>query len=147
MKTILTQSAAQTSQLAEKLAAKLKVGAVLALWGELGSGKTQFVKGLARAFGVKTFVISPTFILSRAYPYKKHGRKFILHHFDLYRLGKTRDILNLGVPEILSGQNSTVVVEWPQKIKGLLPKKTNSIFFRHGKKANERKICIPDALA
>lgn len=122
-----THSEAETIALAERMAASLERGAVLGLVGELGSGKTCFVKGLAKGLGVpkKICVSSPTFVLVHEYP----GGRLPLYHFDFYRLEKKGDVLNLNLEEYWEG-NGVSVVEWADKFADLFPQKTKWIYFK-----------------
>ncbi|MEK9181207.1 MAG: tRNA (adenosine(37)-N6)-threonylcarbamoyltransferase complex ATPase subunit type 1 TsaE [Patescibacteria group bacterium] len=146
MKTVITRSGKQTQDLGEKIAKKLRGSEIFALYGELGSGKTQFVKGLAAGLGIKQHVVSPTFSLINHYIFKKSGKKLNFYHLDLYRLRKKREAVELGLPEILSRSRRIIAIEWPQIAESLLPAGSMTIFFSHGRKANERRIKISDAL-
>ncbi|MBI4053712.1 MAG: tRNA (adenosine(37)-N6)-threonylcarbamoyltransferase complex ATPase subunit type 1 TsaE [Candidatus Doudnabacteria bacterium] len=146
MTTYLSSSAKQTRAVASALAKKLKRSAVVTLSGELGSGKTQFVKGLARGLGIKQTITSPTFILLRSYRLgggKKRQRATFFSHLDLYRIKKTSDLDNLGLTEILNRKNHIIAIEWPEKIKKLLPKNHIRVFIDHyGNASNQRRIKI-----
>jgi tRNA threonylcarbamoyladenosine biosynthesis protein TsaE len=114
---IVTDSAQETVLLGKKLGRHLKKGDVLGLIGELGSGKTTMVQGIASGLGVsqKEAVASPSFVLIKEY----RGR-IPLYHFDLYRLDKIKDIEYLGVEEYLYN-DGVCVIEWAEKMKMLLP--------------------------
>lgn len=116
---ILVQNLNETQKLAEKIAKKLKGKEVLALVGNLGSGKTAFVQALARALGIKERVISPTFVIQRIYPVPR--KKWQLLHYDFYRLNK-EEVYNIDFLDQL-GKN-LVVIEWAEKIKEFLPKES-----------------------
>lgn len=118
-----TSSARQTQKLAAKLAQNFKNGAVLALQGPLGAGKTTFIQGFAQGLGIKDRLISPTFVLMRQYtlPKSTYGKLF---HLDLYRLDSLQQIKNLGIEEVLSNPQNIVLIEWAEKIAKVLPKKT-----------------------
>ena len=123
----ITKNAEETKELGKKLAIDLiEKGKplIIALTGELGSGKTTFVQGFAQSIGVTKGIISPTFILLR-----KYGNNF--YHLDLYRLEENveREVKNLGIEEIWKNPESIVVIEWAEKIKNLLPKETRWIKF------------------
>lgn len=110
-----------TAAFAKQLSAHLKPGNILALVGELGAGKTTFVKSLAHAWGVpsKTPVTSPTFTLIQEYPAAK-GPFF---HIDFYRLSKENELSQLGLEEYFEGKG-IVVVEWADRFPTLFPEKT-----------------------
>ncbi|MBL8029651.1 MAG: tRNA (adenosine(37)-N6)-threonylcarbamoyltransferase complex ATPase subunit type 1 TsaE [Candidatus Doudnabacteria bacterium] len=120
----------ELKKLAKEIAASVTGGEIFALNGNLGSGKTTFTKALARALKIKKHVTSPTFVIMKAYPFKKTSRKLHLYHLDLYRT-ETNIVENLGLKEIWKDKNSITVIEWANKIKKHLPKATHQIFFHH----------------
>lgn len=113
--TVVTRSPEETRAVARRLGATLGPGDVVACYGELGSGKTCFIQGLAEGLGVEGPVTSPTFILIGEY----RGRLPVFH-VDLYRLESLEEILTLGVEECLYGQGVTLI-EWAEKLEPLLP--------------------------
>lgn len=142
-KTIISRSEAATIKLAKSVVGELTPGAALGLVGELGAGKTQFVKGLARALGIKKNIASPTFILLKSYKLPKaaaKGRELV--HADCYRLESSQELLDLGWQEIIKDRNNIVVVEWADKIKDIMPDNTLWIEFKTGQESNERIIAI-----
>lgn len=120
MKKLITSSSEETKQFAANLAKKFNRG-ILALSGELGSGKTTFVQGFAKGLGIKEKIISPTFIIIRQYPLPA-GRQE-LYHIDLYRV---ENFQGLGLKEILENPNNIVLIEWAEKLN-YLPKNTKKI--------------------
>ena len=123
----------------EKLARKLKPGDMIALSGNLGSGKTTFTKGVGKGLGVKDpkRINSPTFVLI-----KEYDGKIPLYHLDLYRLDNLREIENLAIEEYIYGRGVTVI-EWAEKIKSILPKKHVLVKFKV-KGENKREVVIED---
>jgi tRNA threonylcarbamoyladenosine biosynthesis protein TsaE len=116
--------------LAKKIAAQLKGGEILGLIGNLGSGKTTFTKLLSKELKVKQKVTSPTFILMNLFPAKLiNGKNIALYHLDLYRINSFKEVKALGIPEFWGRKNSVTVIEWADKIKKYLPKKTRYLFF------------------
>lgn len=118
---IITTNAQETKRLGERLATNLKGeltdGAyVLALNGDLGSGKTTFVQGFAHGLGIATRLPSPTYIIVRRYELK-HTNFSDLFHIDVYRLENVSDMTDLGMTEILSNPAHVVLVEWAEKMK------------------------------
>jgi tRNA threonylcarbamoyladenosine biosynthesis protein TsaE len=101
-------------------------GDLIALQGDLGSGKTNFVKGLARGLGIKASVHSPTFILMNEY---REGR-LPLYHVDAYRLSGPAEAINLGLEDYLNDLGVTVI-EWADRIRDVLPEELMWIEFRH----------------
>ncbi len=127
---IITKSASQTQNFGKNFGASLKGGEVLALTGDLGSGKTTFIQGLAAGLGIKQRIISPTFIIMRNYlPRRKAGNNF--YHVDLYRLEGNlgHELDNLGITDIWNKDNTIVAIEWAEKIRDLLPSSTIWINF------------------
>lgn len=120
---VITQSPDETRKFAAGLASRLQAGSVLALHGDLGSGKTCFVQGLAEAFGVIEIVNSPTFAIINEY----RGR-FRLYHVDLYRINSSAEAEALGMDDFLEGDGITAI-EWPEIFSSLLPKNTIHIYF------------------
>ena len=125
----LSPNADETIKLAGRLAQFLKKGDVLSLVGELGSGKTTFVKGLADGLKVKPLKVnSPTFVLLNIYE-----GKFPLFHFDLYRLEEPQEILRIGYDEFLYDEG-VCVIEWADRLKDLTPKEHLLVKLMHRKK-------------
>ncbi|MDA9101406.1 tRNA (adenosine(37)-N6)-threonylcarbamoyltransferase complex ATPase subunit type 1 TsaE [Omnitrophica bacterium] len=119
-------SVKETLQCAKKFAAQVEPGTVLALEGDLGSGKTTFIKGLADGLGFhsRDEVTSPTFTLMHIY----QGRCPIFH-FDLYRLADEKEVASIGFDEFVSNPEAVVCIEWADKVKKLLPKHTQTLRF------------------
>lgn len=115
---------------------------IIALQGNLGSGKTTFAQGFAKACGVKKRVASPTFVIMKIYQVgKKLGFKY-LAHVDCYRLKSGRDLLRLGFRKLLEDEYAIIVIEWAEKIKSILPVRTLRIFFKHGMSKGTRIISL-----
>ncbi len=119
---IITKSPEETKKLGEKLAQGLKNGGVACFWGDLGSGKTTLIQGIARSFGFKR-ITSPTFIICRRY------NKFFWH-IDLYRLTSLAEAKAIGLEEILADPKNIVLIEWPEIIKKILPAKSQNFFLK-----------------
>ena len=107
---IVSPSAAATEAAGERLGATLGPGAVVALTGELGAGKTSFVQGLVRGLGA-----SPTFVLVNEY-----AGRVPIHHVDAYRTESMTELMDLGLLEMIGGDGVTIV-EWADKLTPLLP--------------------------
>lgn len=90
------------------------------LYGDLGSGKTTFVQGFGKAIGIASRLLSPTFFIVRRYSIP-HSLGF-LYHIDLYRIAGEKELVDLGIPEILADSDSIVLIEWAEKLGSLLPK-------------------------
>lgn len=117
-----TTSPKETQKLAQQLAKDLHPGDVIALYGNLGAGKTVFVQGLAKGLKIKRNITSPTFVFMRSYPFVYKKNSAVFYHLDLYRGEDKTDFKSLGLQEIFTG-DSIVVLEWAEKIKSSLPKK------------------------
>ena len=112
-----------TEAIASAIGAVLSPGDVIVLIGDLGSGKTTFVRGLARGLGVTIGVKSPSFAIHLRYP----GR-IPLHHLDLYRLNDTRDLAELGLEDVLE-QEGVTAVEWGERLGAWMPERALCIRF------------------
>lgn len=112
-----TKSAKETIACGREIAAKLSPGSVVALIGDLGSGKTTLVKGIAAGFGIKDAhrVKSPTFVIFHIYQ-----GKIPIYHFDLYRLNHDEDLDNMGFEEFFADRGAVSVVEWADRIPSLM---------------------------
>lgn len=142
MEKCITTSLEETQKHGQDLARKLKGGEVLALYGDLGSGKTTFMQGLAQGLGVKRRIISPTFIIMRTYEVKTKDKELRiknLYHLDLYRIESEQDIEGLGLIELLGQKENVVAIEWPDKIKNVLPENRIEIYFEY-LKSDQRSI-------
>ncbi|MFB6181967.1 MAG: tRNA (adenosine(37)-N6)-threonylcarbamoyltransferase complex ATPase subunit type 1 TsaE [Candidatus Magasanikbacteria bacterium] len=137
-----TNSTKETIELAQKFAKKIDAGDILLLEGELGSGKTTFVKGVCEYFGInESEVRSPTFTLMNTYTTLKHqDQAEQIVHIDTYRMDEPQELIDIGMEEHLDDKNSIVLVEWPEKIKNLVKKRNiKKIKFKHLEN-NRRKI-------
>jgi tRNA threonylcarbamoyladenosine biosynthesis protein TsaE len=129
---IKTNNSKQTQEFALNFAKDLKGGDILCLYGDLGSGKTTFVQGLARGLGINRRIISPTFIIVRHYMVKPKTHNFkTFCHIDLYRTGEKSDLLGLGINEIIEDKNNIVAVEWAEKLGDILPQKRIELYFKY----------------
>jgi len=147
-----TYSPAQTKNLAKRFAQGIlkislkKKAIVIALKGELGSGKTTFLQGFAKGLGIKQKILSPTFIIMRKFKICanscSNSCKFVnFYHIDCYRIKKPEEILFLGFEEIISNPKNIVVIEWAEKVNKLLPRESIILDFKiKGEKKREIKI-------
>lgn len=104
--------------------------AVLALCGNLGSGKTTFTQELAKELGIAERVVSPTFVLEKIYKIRNDNRFSHLVHIDAYRISDEKELYTLGWSELLKYSSNLIVIEWAQRIKTALPKNTFYIYFK-----------------
>ncbi|HWY79122.1 MAG TPA: tRNA (adenosine(37)-N6)-threonylcarbamoyltransferase complex ATPase subunit type 1 TsaE [Candidatus Sulfotelmatobacter sp.] len=134
MKQIITTSFQKTQEFGESFAHDLKGGEVLALYGDLGSGKTTFMQGLAKGLGITRSIISPTFIIMRTYEMKSNIKDTgvrTLYHLDLYRIEEESQAIDLGLEELMGNPENIVAIEWPDKIENILPEKRINLFFEY----------------
>jgi tRNA threonylcarbamoyladenosine biosynthesis protein TsaE len=134
---IQTRSVSETVSLGKVIGGLLRPGDVVALAGDLGTGKTHFIKGLARGVGIRktAYISSPSFTLIHEYP-----GKIPFYHLDLYRLGTVDDAETLGLEEYFYGPGVTAI-EWADKIPSLLPQELLWIRLRHtGEKSRSIEI-------
>ena len=122
----------------EEDTAKLPRGTVIALYGDLGAGKTVFSRAFAKAIGVTETVSSPTYTIIQEYPLKDGG---YFYHMDLYRIKNSRDALAFAVDEYLNDSESYALLEWPERIADILPPDTLVINIRH-QSDTEREITV-----
>ena len=108
--TIISKSEAETEAAGEQFAKTLPDGAVVALYGDLGAGKTAFVRGMARGLGIDARVSSPTFTIVNEYLGSRE-----LYHFDMYRLGSSDELFDIGWEDYLS-RGGVCAVEWSENV-------------------------------
>ncbi len=142
-RTAHSSSTNATQQLGLAVANMLRGGETIALVGPLGSGKTTFVKGLARGLGVKRIITSPTFVLMKVYRASK-GKIRQLVHVDCYRVPGA-ELNNIGLSDYLGDPHTVTAIEWAEKLSHNL-KPTLQLNFRVGKKLNQRILRIKRAL-
>ncbi len=152
MKKLISNNPEVSKKIAQKFAVEIlsgKVGGkkngalVLALTGDLGSGKTTFAQNFAEALGIKEKIKSPTFIIFRKSKIKNKGwseKGFEnFYHFDVYRIHREKEILNLGWEEIIKNPENIVLVEWADKMEKILPNHCVKINFKH-LKGDKREV-------
>ena len=115
---------AETKAVGERLAREIQTGDVLALVGDLGAGKTQFVKGLAKGLGSAAVVTSPTFTLVHEY----QGSRLPIYHFDFYRIESLAALRAIGFDEIVFGDGVSVI-EWADRFADAIPPRARWIKF------------------
>jgi len=123
---VVTKGPEETVRVGEELAGELREGDVVALVGELGTGKTTLVKGIAQGLFVREAVISPSFILARTY----QGR-VPLHHLDAYRVTDPEELQEVGLTELLPPEEGITVVEWADRVAELIPPGSLWIHLEH----------------
>ncbi|HPD19753.1 MAG TPA: tRNA (adenosine(37)-N6)-threonylcarbamoyltransferase complex ATPase subunit type 1 TsaE [Candidatus Pacearchaeota archaeon] len=140
---IISSRALETKQAGQKLAEQILSGRekrrIIALQGGLGAGKTTFLQGFAQGLKIKKKVLSPTFIIFNKFSIRNHPQFKNFYHFDCYRIDNFKEIEALGFEEIISSSKNIVAIEWPEKIKKLLPQEILMINFKI-LKGDRRKI-------
>ncbi|MCJ7801549.1 MAG: tRNA (adenosine(37)-N6)-threonylcarbamoyltransferase complex ATPase subunit type 1 TsaE [Candidatus Marinimicrobia bacterium] len=137
--TYITKTLDETKELATKVAKNIAIGTVIALIGDLGTGKTVFAQGFAKAMGIKEAVGSPTFKLVSEY----EGLEHWLYHIDCYRLKNAQQFMNIGGEEYLDPIKGITLIEWADIIEEILPNETIMINFKRiSGKFNHREISI-----
>lgn len=138
--TYRTDSPEATKKLGYELAKRLKAGDCVALTGELGSGKTQFVKGVAEGLDVNEYIKSPSFTIINIY----ESGTLPLYHIDLYRLGRPEDALETGLEEYIYGRG-VCVIEWADKVPDMIPPHAISVRLKQaGGKERDIEIITQD---
>ncbi len=136
---VICNSVEETKNFASSLSNKFQKGQVIALNGDLGSGKTTFSQGIAQGLGIEQHVGSPTFKLVSEYV----GAVLSLYHVDCYRLNNADEFLNLGGENLLLPYNGITLIEWADIIEELLPEDVIKIVFSRVKgEPNKRLIII-----
>ena len=133
----ITYSAAQTKNLGERMSQRIlmsKDAVVISLKGDLGSGKTTFVQGLAIGLEIKHKILSPTFVLMKKYKIPNTKKQF--YHVDCYRIKKAQDLSALNLKKLFLNPQNIIVIEWAERIEKILPK--NTIIFEF-KLINEKQ--------
>lgn len=133
-----TKSVQETEKLGETLANALAPGAVVAFSGDLGAGKTAFVRGMARGLGISQRVTSPTFTIVNEY----EGGRLPLFHFDMYRLGSSQELFDIGWEDFLR-RGGVCAVEWSENVSDALDGEDCIwVDIRRGRDDDDRKIVI-----
>ncbi len=142
---IITKTPKETQKVAKMLAKEIlsldnrKKALVIALNGELGAGKTTFTQGFVAGLGIKEEISSPTFLIMKKIELHSHKLKVkslklkvkYLYHLDCYRLKNEKDLIDLGMKEILADPKNIVLMEWAERVKKILPKDAIKINFKH----------------
>lgn len=134
MKEFISKSPAETEAFGKKIGEGLTPGSVIALYGDMGAGKTALTRGIAYGLGIAQGVSSPTFALVHEY----EGR-LPIYHFDMYRVKDWDDLYSTGFFDYLEA-GGVVIIEWSENIEGAIPDGSMQIHLKQGKTENERII-------
>lgn len=130
-----THTTEETKKLAEQVAAKVRGGTVLALYGDLGAGKTTFSRFFSQALGSESRVQSPTFVIARKYqvspPKTEIGSIDKINHLDLYRIKTEAELNDLDLSQFFDDAHAVTIVEWPNIAEHLLPQNSIKIRFKY----------------
>ena len=137
MEKLSTYNEAETIAFGEKFAGRLRSGDLVACFGDLGSGKTRFIKGICRGLGVREHVASPTFTIVNEYT----GDAMEIAHFDFYRIGTVNEIVDLGFDDYINS-GKICLIEWAEKALSLLGGERYEIRFTLGNAEQERIITV-----
>ncbi len=144
VKSIISRSPEETILIGKDYAKKLDEKNVVGLFGNLGSGKTQFVKGICEYFHVDDNVNSPTFIIVNEYKGADDSNKQVnISHFDLFRLKDIKELFEIGFEDYLNGK-FICLIEWAQVAEKYLKGNMKKVYFEYGTNENERIIKILD---
>ena len=127
----------ETEAIGQALVGRLAPGTVVAFTGDLGAGKTAFVRGMARGLGISQRVTSPTFTIVNEY----EGGRLPLFHFDMYRLSGADDLFDIGWEDFLR-RGGICAVEWSENIRDALEPDTIYVDIRRGETENQRVLTI-----
>lgn len=136
MQKIILNSEKETIELGKKLAENLKIGDVIVLTGELGSGKTKLTEGILTYFGLQNEISSPTFTIVNEY----NTEKFPIYHFDVYRLNDSDEFLSIGGDEYF--EKGVCIIEWGELIEDVLPQNYTKITFSRDEENENKRIVL-----
>lgn len=132
-KVVYIKNEQETRSFGKKLAAELAPGIVIALTGDLGTGKTALTKSIAEGLGITEVITSPTFNIVKEY----YSGRIPMYHFDVYRIGDIDEMYELGYEEYFYG-NGVCIVEWADLIEDIIPEDTIRIDIEYGENEGER---------
>ncbi len=135
-KELISYSPEQTFEIAKSFSSELKQGDIVALIGNLGSGKTIFVKGICEGLEAKQNPLSPTFSIINEY-----NGKFTIYHFDFYRIRNIEELYDIGYEDYFNDE-SICLIEWADLFEDLLPSDHIRVLIEFGEVENQRKIVI-----
>ncbi|MFI5251831.1 MAG: tRNA (adenosine(37)-N6)-threonylcarbamoyltransferase complex ATPase subunit type 1 TsaE [Bacteroidota bacterium] len=139
MEEFITHSEQETIHLGKIFSARLMRGSTAALYGDLGAGKTRFIKGVCEGLGILKHVSSPTFTIVHEYPIVNGT----VYHFDFYRVRSLQEIIDLGFDDYFRPDN-ICLIEWAEKAKPLLPPNRFEIYLELESDQNTRKLRIEE---
>ncbi len=134
----------ETNRIGKTFSEALRPGDIVSLSGEIGAGKTEFVKGICEYFGVEDIVSSPTFtIINQYFGTTGEGEEITMYHVDLYRIKSAGELAEIGFQECMYAENAVKLVEWPENAGDLMPQAEWEIAINFdGENDNKRTIEI-----
>lgn len=142
----ITNSEEETIELGKNFASNIIPGDIIYFYGDLGSGKTEFIKGICEYFKVIDIVTSPTFTIMNKYIGEKKGNEIAIFHIDLYRIEKDKELDEIGFEDCLFENNSIKLIEWAEKAESLLNKPTYMVKITPDEDSeNSREITISES--
>lgn len=139
---LITNSEMETINAGEAFSKKISSGVVVALFGDLGTGKTRFIKGVCKGLGVREHVASPTFTIVNEY----QGTKIKIFHFDFYRMKTSLELQEIGFDEYIY-DDGVCLIEWADRVREFLPPRRFDVFMKLGASENIREIMIEETAA
>jgi tRNA threonylcarbamoyladenosine biosynthesis protein TsaE len=140
--TYFSHSEEETLTIAKEFSKQLKSGDIVALIGNLGVGKTLFIRGICSYFQVEEIITSPTFTIMNQYTGYADDQEINIIHIDLYRIKNINELIELGFVELLSTPDSIILIEWAEKAEHLLPKPHYRITFENVEAEETHRIII-----
>lgn len=137
MAEIITNSVTETEEVGFKLGSSVKPNTVVAMFGDLGAGKTAFTRGFTKGMGIDCDVSSPTFALINEY----HGSGKTVYHFDMYRISGWDDLYSTGYFDYLD-TGACLIIEWSENIEAVLPENCVKVTINKTDNYDERRIII-----
>lgn len=138
--TYITNSEQETIQCGVSFAERLIPGDVIALFGELGSGKTQFIKGICKSLHSEEIVTSPTFTIVNVYNGSQKENPVEIYHIDLYRIKNINELQEIGFNDLLNIPDGIVLIEWAEKAEGVLPETKYTIKIQSPEDDEDRRV-------
>lgn len=134
----------ETTELGFSFATQLKLGDIVALYGDLGTGKTEFIKGICKYFKVQDIVTSPTFTIMNNYSGEIDTQNFTIFHLDLYRINSITELANIGFSDCIFDESSIKLIEWADKAENILDENANYLIAisQDDENENQRTISI-----
>lgn len=139
--TYSSYSEEETFEIGANFSSRLQAGDVIAFYGELGAGKTEFIKGICQGMNVEEIVSSPTYTIINQYAGEDRRRRAVdIYHIDLYRIENAGELIEVGLSEFLADGNSIKLIEWAENAEAILPAERYDIYFVALDDENSRRI-------